>query len=47
MIKNVNPVERTVNTTIAQTDSPKGLKIEKMFDFTLGRGLANVIKSLS
>ena len=47
MIKNANPVEKIVNTTIAQTVGPKGLKTEKNFDLIVGRGLANVIKSLS
>ena len=45
--KNATPVMTIVITMVAQTSIPYGLVSEKNLGLTVGRGLANVKKSLS
>ena len=45
--KNATPVMTIVITIVAQTSIPYGLVSEKNLGLTVGRGLANVKKSLS
>ena len=45
--KNATPVMTMVITIVAQTSIPYGLVNEKNLGLTVGRGLANVKKSLS